>query len=66
MINHKTISWTLTLVFVPTGGHVNPAVSLAMAVLGRFPIKKFPVYVAAQFIGAFAGSCVVFGLYYGE
>lgn len=37
-----------------------------MAVLGKFPIKKFPVYVAAQFIGAFAGSCTVFGLYYGE
>lgn len=49
-----------------TGGHVNPAVSLAMAVLGKFPIKKFPVYVVAQFLGAFAGSCAVFGLYYGE
>ncbi|KAK2819733.1 hypothetical protein Q7C36_021379 [Tachysurus vachellii] len=47
-----------------SGGHVNPAVSLAMAVLGKFPIKKFPVYVAAQFIGGFAGSCTVFGLYY--
>ncbi|KAF4091086.1 hypothetical protein AMELA_G00033070 [Ameiurus melas] len=47
-----------------SGGHVNPAVSLAMAVLGKFPIKKFPVYVVAQFLGAFAGSCAVFGLYY--
>ncbi|XP_046696497.1 aquaporin-9b [Silurus meridionalis] len=47
-----------------SGGHVNPAVSLAMAVLGRLPILKLPVYVAAQFIGAFAGSCAVFGLYY--
>ncbi|XP_062846009.1 aquaporin-9b [Trichomycterus rosablanca] len=47
-----------------SGGHVNPAVSLALVVLGKFPIKKFPVYVAAQFIGAFTGSCVVFGLYY--
>ncbi|XP_072527069.1 aquaporin-9b [Salminus brasiliensis] len=47
-----------------SGGHVNPAVSLAMVVLGKLPLKKFPVYVAAQFIGAFAGSCAVFGLYY--
>ncbi|KAM9493915.1 aquaporin-9b [Clarias gariepinus] len=47
-----------------SGGHLNPAVSLALAVLGKFPIKKFPVYVAAQFIGAFVGSCAVFGLYY--
>ncbi|XP_076148943.1 aquaporin-9b isoform X2 [Alosa pseudoharengus] len=47
-----------------SGGHVNPAVSLAMVVLGKLPIRKFPVYVAAQFLGAFAGSCAVFGLYY--
>nr|ATX74162.1 aqp9 [Gobiocypris rarus] len=48
-----------------SGGHVNPAVSLAMVILGKLPIKKFPVYVAAQFIGAFAGSCAVYCLYYG-
>uniref|UniRef100_A0A3B3TFR0 Aquaporin 9b n=1 Tax=Poecilia latipinna TaxID=48699 RepID=A0A3B3TFR0_9TELE len=47
-----------------SGGHVNPAVSLAMVILGKLPLKKFPVYVAAQFLGAFAGSCAVFGLYY--
>ncbi|XP_012674837.1 aquaporin-9b [Clupea harengus] len=47
-----------------SGGHVNPAVSLAMVVLGKLPLKKFPVYVAAQFLGAFAGSCAVYGLYY--
>ncbi|XP_066511744.1 aquaporin-9-like [Hoplias malabaricus] len=47
-----------------SGAHVNPAVSLAMVVLGKLSLKKFPVYVAAQFIGAFAGSCAVFGLYY--
>lgn len=45
---------------------MNPAVSLAMVILGKLPLKKFPVYVAAQFLGAFAGSCAVFGLYYGE
>jgi len=45
---------------------VNPAVSLAMVVLGKLPLKKFPVYVLAQFLGAFAGSCAVYGLYYGE
>lgn len=45
---------------------MNPAVSLAMVVVGKLPIKKFPVYVAAQFLGAFAGSCAVYGLYYGK
>lgn len=47
------------------GAHVNPAVSLAMVILGKLPLKKFPVYVLAQFLGAFAGSCAVYGLYYG-
>ncbi|KAJ7986136.1 hypothetical protein DPEC_G00347660 [Dallia pectoralis] len=47
-----------------SGAHVNPAVSLAMVVLGKLPIKRFPVYVAAQFLGAFAGSCAVYGFYY--
>ncbi|XP_051794147.1 aquaporin-9b isoform X2 [Acanthochromis polyacanthus] len=47
-----------------SGAHVNPAVSLAMVILGKLPLKKFPVYVVAQFLGAFAGSCAVYGLYY--
>ncbi len=54
------------LLHLIAGGHVNPAVSLAMVVLGKLPLKKFPVYVAAQFLGAFAGSCAVFSLYYGK
>nr|XP_046242436.1 aquaporin-9b isoform X1 [Scatophagus argus] len=48
-----------------SGAHVNPAVSLAMVILGKLPLRKFPVYVVAQFLGAFAGSCAVYGLYYG-
>uniref|UniRef100_A0A3B4Z9R3 Aquaporin-9-like n=1 Tax=Stegastes partitus TaxID=144197 RepID=A0A3B4Z9R3_9TELE len=47
-------------------GHVNPAVSLAMVILGKLKIWKFPFYVIAQFLGAFAGAAAVFGLYYGE
>ncbi|KAG7251854.1 hypothetical protein CRUP_009253, partial [Coryphaenoides rupestris] len=45
-------------------GHVNPAVSLAMVILGKLKIWKFPVYVLAQFLGAFAGAAALFGLYY--
>uniref|UniRef100_A0A3Q3X4C6 Aquaporin 9b n=1 Tax=Mola mola TaxID=94237 RepID=A0A3Q3X4C6_MOLML len=47
-----------------SGGHVNPAVSLAMVILGKLKIWKFPFYVIAQFLGAFAGAAAVFGLYY--
>lgn len=56
----------LRLIALIAGAHVNPAVSLAMVILGKLPLKKFPVYVLAQFLGAFAGSCAVYGLYYGE
>ncbi|TNM91127.1 hypothetical protein fugu_003416 [Takifugu bimaculatus] len=35
-----------------SGAHVNPAVSLAMVILGKLPLKKFPVYCA----GAVPGS----------
>ena len=58
-------SHSLLLSPVP-GGHVNPAVSLAMVILGKLKIWKFPFYVIAQFLGAFAGAAAVFGLYYGE
>ncbi|KAK3558133.1 hypothetical protein QTP86_009867 [Hemibagrus guttatus] len=47
-----------------SGGHLNPAVSLAMVILGKLKIWKFPVYVMAQLLGAFAGAAGVFGLYY--
>ncbi|XP_043934836.1 aquaporin-9 isoform X2 [Protopterus annectens] len=47
-----------------SGGHVNPAVSLAMCVLGRLEWKKLPLYVIFQFLGAFVGSATVFGVYY--
>ncbi|XP_041705660.1 aquaporin-9-like [Coregonus clupeaformis] len=47
-----------------SGAHVNPAVSLAMVILGKLKFYKFPVYVVAQFLGAFSGAAAVFGLYY--
>ncbi|XP_038071359.1 aquaporin-7-like [Patiria miniata] len=46
-----------------SGGHINPAVSLALAVVGKFSWKKLPVYVLAQFIGAFAASACLYGVY---
>ena len=39
-----------------SGGHVNPAVSLAMLLSKKMTVKDFCGYVIAQILGAFAGS----------
>ena len=47
-----------------SGGHINPAVTLAMAVVGKFPWKKVLYYMVAQYLGAIAASALVFAIYY--
>ena len=34
-----------------SGGHINPAVTLSLAVSGKFPWREVPGYVAAQLVG---------------
>lgn len=46
-----------------SGAHINPAVSLGLALNGSFPWASVPGYVAAQIFGAFAGAIVVWGAY---
>jgi glycerol uptake facilitator protein len=48
-----------------SGAHLNPAVSVGLALAGRFAWELVPGYVAAQMAGAFAGAVIV-GLFYGE
>ena len=43
-----------------SGGHINPAVTLALAVSGKFPWREVPGYVAAQLVGATAGAAAIF------
>ena len=46
----------LILAFGPiSGGHLNPAVTIADASLGGLPWGDVPIYLAAQFAGALAG-----------
>ncbi|PIK54441.1 putative aquaporin-9-like [Apostichopus japonicus] len=47
-----------------SGAHINPAVTVTMATIGRFPWKKVPFYIIAQFLGAFMAAACVFGVYH--
>jgi glycerol uptake facilitator protein len=44
-------------------GHINPAVTLALAVFGNFDSSLLATYVGAQFAGAIAGAMVVWLAY---
>jgi glycerol uptake facilitator protein len=46
-----------------SGAHLNPAVSVGLAIAGKFEWARLPAYVVAQFIGAFIGSFLVWLMY---
>jgi glycerol uptake facilitator protein len=46
-----------------SGGHLNPAVTIALATIGSFPWADVPGYIAAQMIGAFLGAVLVWLAY---
>jgi len=43
-----------------SGGHFNPAVSLGLAVAGKFEWKEFGPYVVAQVVGGVLGALVLY------
>lgn len=46
-----------------SGAHINPAVTLGLAVAGSFPWSEVPSYLLAQLIGAMGGSFTVWLMY---
>lgn len=46
-----------------SGGHLNPAVTLGLASIGRFEWALVPGYIAAQMLGAFLGAVLVWLAY---
>ena len=45
---------------------MNPAVTLAFAVVRRLDLIKVPVYWLAQLLGAFVASAAVYCIYHGK
>ncbi|MDQ8187443.1 aquaporin [Pelagicoccus sp. SDUM812002] len=48
-----------------SGAHINPAITLAFATVRDFPWRRVPLYLAAQFIGAFLAAATLYGLFNG-
>jgi glycerol uptake facilitator protein len=46
-----------------SGAHLNPAVTIGLAVIGSFSWNQVPGYIVAQMIGAFAGAVLVWMAY---
>lgn len=61
-----TLAWGLAVAMAIyavggiSGAHINPAVTLGLAMVGEFPWADVPMYIAAQMIGAFLGAVLVY------
>jgi glycerol uptake facilitator protein len=64
-----TFGWTVgvfTGVFVSagySGAHLNPAITLALAAVGKFSLARVPGYILAQVLGAMLGAFLVWVAY---
>ncbi len=64
-----TLGWGMALftavfcVAAVSGAHINPAVTVALAVAGNFPWADVPYYILAQMLGAAAGAFLVWLMY---
>lgn len=47
-----------------SGAHINPAVTIALAMFHGFEKHKVAPYIASQFLGAFCSAALIYSLYY--
>jgi glycerol uptake facilitator protein len=56
--------FTGVLISAPySGAHLNPAVTLALVLAGKFSVSLMPLYIAAQLLGAMFGAFLVWVAY---
>ena len=64
-----TWGWALAVAFAVyvtggiSGAHINPAISLGVAIRKQMPWNKVPAYWVAQVLGCFIGAALVFLVY---
>lgn len=63
-----TFGWAIAVfagvnIALASKAHLNPAVTIAFAALGKFNWSDVPVYIAAQMLGAMTGSLLVWLMY---
>ncbi|KAF7796448.1 hypothetical protein EIP86_007625 [Pleurotus ostreatoroseus] len=46
-----------------SGGHINPAVTIALATFRNFPWRKVPIYIFAQVMGGLCGAGLIYADY---
>ncbi|MFD9498529.1 MIP/aquaporin family protein [Streptomyces sp. NPDC060035] len=49
-----------------SGAHLNPAVTIGLAIQGGTPWSEVPLYLASQLLGAMIGAVLVWAVYYGQ
>ncbi|MBL7807053.1 MAG: aquaporin family protein [Saprospiraceae bacterium] len=65
-----TIGWALAVTFAIyavgriSGAHLNPAVTLALACTGQFPMDQVAIYIIAQMLGGVLGAILVYSHYF--
>ena len=61
-----TTAWALAVaipVFIfgtVSGVHFNPALTIGLAIIGKFPWSQVPGYIIAQILGGIVGGCLVY------
>lgn len=64
-----TTGWAMAVTFAVycvnafSGAHLNPAVTIGLAAIGKFAWAQVPLYVAAQMLGAILGAVLVWLAY---